>query len=74
MMTLLRGLLLVALVADVDTSVPAECPNVKFRGTLENSRAVFEYTAKGHVAFIGARAPARTDEDPVRDSRNRIIP
>ena len=52
-MTFHRALLLAALVADVDTSVPAECPNVKLRGTLENSRTVFERTLKGHVAFIG---------------------
>src|SRR5258707_3763023 len=53
MMTFQRALFLVALLADVDTSVPAECPNVKLRGTLQNSRAVFERTLKGHVAFIG---------------------
>ena len=53
MMTFLRTLLLIALAADVDTSVPAECPHVNLRGNLENSRAVFERTMKGHVAFIG---------------------
>lgn len=37
----------------VDLSVPADCKNVKFRGSLENSRIVFEKTGKGHVAFIG---------------------
>ncbi|HUR39425.1 MAG TPA: GDSL-type esterase/lipase family protein [Planctomycetota bacterium] len=51
----LRALLicLAAAAGDVDTSVPADCPNVKFRGSLENSRSVFERTKKGHVAFIG---------------------
>jgi len=53
MTTFLRTLLLVSLAADVDTSVPPECPNVKLRGSLENSRAVFERTSKGHVAFLG---------------------
>jgi lysophospholipase L1-like esterase len=53
MMTFLRAFLLVALAADVDTSVPAECPHVRLRGNLENSRSIFERTMKGHVAFIG---------------------
>jgi len=42
-----------ALAEGVDVSVPADCKNVKFRGSLENSRIVFEKTGKGHVAFIG---------------------
>jgi len=56
MSAVLRGLLpliLAAGAADVDTSVPPDCPHVKLRGSLENSRAVFERSAKGHVAFIG---------------------
>src|SRR3954462_8950790 len=47
------ALLLLILAGDVDTSVPADCPNIKMRGSLENSRGVFERTKKGHVAFIG---------------------
>jgi hypothetical protein len=42
-----------AITAEVDISVPADCPNVKHRGSLENSRLVFEKTGKGHVAFMG---------------------
>src|SRR5258706_14209012 len=51
-------LLLLALVCglaapDVDTAVPADCRNVKFRGSLGNSRIVFEQSLQGHVAFMG---------------------
>jgi lysophospholipase L1-like esterase len=46
-------LILLLLAGDVDTSVPADCPNIKLRGGLQNSRAVFERTKMGHVAFIG---------------------
>lgn len=38
---------------DVDTAVPADCRNVTLRGSLENSRVVFEQTLQGHVAFMG---------------------
>lgn len=38
---------------NVDVSVAADCKNVKLRGSLDNSRGVFEKTGKGHVAFIG---------------------
>jgi hypothetical protein len=40
-------------ISKADISVPADCQNVKFRGSLENSRIVFERTGKGHVAFMG---------------------
>jgi lysophospholipase L1-like esterase len=39
--------------APVDVSVSAASRNVKFRGSLANSRAVFEGAGKGHVAFLG---------------------
>lgn len=52
MLRLVAVLLLVAAV-DVDTSVPADCPNIKFRGSLANSRFAFEHHRKGHVAFMG---------------------
>jgi lysophospholipase L1-like esterase len=42
-----------AAAADVDTSVPADCPNVLLRGSLENCRSVFATTKAGHVAFMG---------------------
>jgi lysophospholipase L1-like esterase len=49
----LLALLLLAAGSDIDTSVPADCPNIKLRGSLANSRTVFERSKKGHVAFMG---------------------
>ena len=37
----------------VNLTVPADCMNVKLRGSLANSRIVFEKTGKGHVVFLG---------------------
>lgn len=45
-------LLTLLLAQAVDVSVPTDCPNVTLRGSLGNSRAVFE-GGKGHVAFLG---------------------
>lgn len=47
------GVCLAVLAGDVDTSVPADCPNIEVRGNLDHCRSVFEQTKKGHVAFIG---------------------
>jgi len=49
----LLALLLLAAGGDVDTSVPADCANIKPRGSLANSRWTFERMKKGHVAFMG---------------------
>ena len=42
-----------AVAEEVNPSVQADGRNVVLRGSLANSRLVFEKTGKGHVAFIG---------------------
>lgn len=45
-------MLLMLLLQAADVAVPADTPNVVLRGSLANSRLVFEQ-GRGHVAFLG---------------------
>src|SRR5258708_1841659 len=54
-----------AVAPSVDTSVPLDCPNLKLRGNLDNSRITFEKTGAGNVAFIGGSITEREGYRPL---------
>jgi hypothetical protein len=49
----------------VDTSVPGNCPNLRLRGNLNNSRITFEKTGAGTVAFMGGSITEREGYRPL---------